>query len=457
MSLNPILAPPSGPALAEFYREHLERVILPFWLERTLDEEHGGIFNCVDDVTGERVSDDKFVWSQARWAWTAAHAARMVDRGLLDVDGQRLRAHAQQTVEFLLEHAFLENGNVAYLLSATGEKKEFLPGKGHDISFFTDCFVTLALAGVARAVEDPSYLERALEVYSGVRRRTASGSVRSEPYPLPDGAKAHAWPMILLNVAQELERALRSFGDAREADLARDALDYMDEVLGTFVRDDGLVSEVIVPGDENSLLATHVTPGHAIESMWFVIEQAAAHGRRDAVAEAVGVIAASFRVGWDKEHGGLFRYVVPDEAGVGQPPRGPANGAFERLIVDTWDGKIWWPHSETLYAGLLAAAALAQQGVADAAGTERDGALRQADEPAAQMMAIHDRTFAYVFETFPNPDPSVGEWIHIRDRKGAPLPQVMGLPVKDPYHVTRNLLLAVELLAEGLTARTDNA
>lgn len=73
------------------------------------------------------------------------------------------------------------------------------------------------------------------------------------------------------------------------------------------------------------------------------------------------------------------------------------------------------------------------------------------------MMAIHDRTFAYVFETFPNPDPSVGEWIHIRDRKGAPLPQVMGLPVKDPYHVTRNLLLAVELLAEGLTARTDNA
>ena len=449
MSLNPTLTPPSGPALAEFYREHLERVILPFWLERTLDEERGGIFNCVDDVTGERLSDDKFVWSQARWAWTAAHAARMVDRGLLSADGSRLRAHAKQTVDFLLEHAFLENGNAAYLLSAEGEKKEFLTGKGHDISFFTDCFASLALAGVARAVLEKDYLEKALEVYAGVRRRLASGAVRSEPYPLPPGAEAHAWPMIMLNVAQELERALRGFGDEREHELAGHALGYLDAVLGKFVRDDDLVSEVVVPGDDRSLLATHITPGHAIESMWFVIEQAAAHGRHDAVLRAVDVIGASFKAGWDAEHGGLFRYVVPDGAGRGQPPRGEAHGPFERLILDTWDGKIWWPHSETLYAALLAEAALGAPGVLAAAA--------DAEERAAQMRGVHDRMFAYVFDTFPNPDASVGEWIHIRDRQGQPLRQVMGLPVKDPYHVTRNLLLAVELQAEGLPARTTGA
>ena len=147
MSLDPIAVPTSRTDLAEFYREHLEEVILPFWLETTLDEERGGLFNCVDDVTGQRVSDDKFVWSQARWAWTAAHAARMADRGLLDVDADRLRRHAQLTADFLLEHAFLGaaqgRGNVAYLLTADGARREFLPGKGHDISFFADCFVTL--------------------------------------------------------------------------------------------------------------------------------------------------------------------------------------------------------------------------------------------------------------------------------------------------------------------------
>src|SRR5690606_21594434 len=349
------------------------------WLERTLDEERGGIFNCVDDVTGERVSDDKFVWSQARWAWTAAHAARLVDRGLLTADASRLREHAVATVDFLLDNAFLENGNAAYLLSAAGKKKEFLPGKGHDISFFADCFVTLALTGVARAGDGRSYLERAWEVYAGVRRPLASGSVRGEPFPLPGGAKAHAWPMIMLNVAQELERALKQFGDHRQHELGRDALSYMDQVLGSFVREDSLVSEVLVPGDDSSLLATHVTPGHAIESMWFVIEQAVTHDRHEAVRRAAQVIAASFRVGWDSEHGGLFRYVVPDATtGRGARPGGAAQGPFEQLVLNTWDGKIWWPHSETLYAALLGAAALREAGAA--------GQLHE------ELLTIHDRT-----------------------------------------------------------------
>lgn len=446
MKSNSTFSVPTRPALAEFYREHLERVILPFWLERTLDEERGGLFNCVDDATGKRVSDDKFVWSQARWAWTAAHAARMAERGLLRVDAERLGTHAKLTADFLLEHAFLDNGNVAYLLTADGAKKEFLPGKGHDISFFADCFVALALTGVARATNERSYLEHALRVYRGVRDRLATGSLRSEPYPLPPGARAHAWPMIMLNVAQELERALNGFADPRAADLAVDALNDMDEVLDTFVRADGLVSEVIVPGDTKSLLAAHVTPGHAIESMWFVIEQAVTHGRADAVARAVAVIRASFAAGWDPLHGGLFRYVVP---GAGGPqPHGVAGGPFEQLILDTWDGKIWWPHSESLYAGLVADEALGQIG---ATPNESELALGR------EMREIHDKVFEYSFSTFPNPDAVVGEWIHVRDRRGDPLRKVMGLPVKDPYHLTRNLMLAIELLDEGLGARTVDA
>jgi N-acylglucosamine 2-epimerase len=440
MTLDAINVPTSRTDLAEFYREHLEEVILPFWLDTTLDEERGGLFTCVDNVTGKRVSDDKFVWSQARWAWTAAHAARMADRGLLGVDADRLRRHAKLTADFLLEHAFLPagdgaagRGNVAYLLTASGEQREFLPGKGHDISFFADCFVTLALTGVARATGEASYLEEALSVYHSVRARLATGSVRSEPYPLPTGARAHAWPMIMLNVAQELERALKAAADPRASTVAAEALADMDSVLTDFVRTDHLVTEVLVPGDARSLLARHITPGHAIESMWFVMEQALAHGRADAVEKAKSVIAASYRAGWDDVHGGLFRYVVPGQDGP--RPSGTPVGPFETLIADTWDGKIWWPHSETLYATLLAA---------EATGDD-------------SMRALHDQMFAYTFATFPNPDRSVGEWIHIRDRQGRPLHKVMGLPVKDPYHVTRNLLLLVELLSEGVLARTTDA
>lgn len=423
------MPPADRHALARAYRDHLEHAVLPFWL-RHADAERGGVFTCLDNATGRRVSDDKFVWSQARWAWTMAHAARMAERGALTLPHDLLLHHARTTADFLLRHAFLDDGGVAYLLAADGTKKEFIAGKGHDLSFFADGFVILALTGVARASGDDAYLERALSAYDALRQRLANGAVRSEPYPLPSGCRAHAWPMIMLNVTQELERALRAAGNPRAAALAADGLADMDAVLG-YVRPDGLVQEVVCDDGRDTLLTRHVTPGHAIESMWFVLEQAARHGRPDAVDTAVRVIARSFEAGWDPVYGGLFRYVVPG----GTEPTGSADGPFERLILDTWDTKIWWPHSETLYATLLAEA------VAD----------------ASALRGVHDLVYEYTFATFPNPDPAVGEWIQIRDRRGRPLDKVVGLPVKDPYHLTRNLLLIVELLAEGVEARIDAA
>lgn len=52
----------------------------------------------------------------------------------------------------------------------------------------------------------------------------------------------------------------------------------------------------------------------------------------------------------------------------------------------------------------------------------------------------------YTFDTFPNPDTEVGEWIQIRDRQGRPQNKVVALPVKDPFHVMRALILIVDLL-----------
>lgn len=439
---------PPTTELASFYRHHLEHVVLPFWLDAPVDRQHGGVFNCLDDVTGARISEDKFVWSQGRWGWTMAHAARMAERGALALDANELLGYARQTADFLIEHAFLRDGEVhdggpadgatAWLLDADGQRKELNPGQGHDLSFYGDGFVILALAGTARAARDERLLQRALDTYDGLRRRLAARRVRSEPYPLPAGCRAHGWPMIMLNVAQELALALHAAGHERAFSLDRDALACMDEVLGRFVRPDGLVREVVCEGRATraGLLTEHVTPGHALESMWFVLEEALRHGRDDAAQTALRVIAASFEDGWDPQHGGLFRYRVP-----GQPaPSGSAEGPFEQLILDTWSTKIWWVHSEALYAMRLAAAV--------APSLKMD---------AAPFEAMHARTFAYTLATFPNPDRSLGEWIHVRDRRGVPVRKVVGLPVKDPYHLTRNLMFLVELMAEGLTRRGRDA
>jgi N-acylglucosamine 2-epimerase len=59
-----------------------------------------------------------------------------------------------------------------------------------------------------------------------------------------------------------------------------------------------------------------------------------------------------------------------------------------------------------------------------------------------------EQVFEYTYRTFPNPDRSVREWIQIRTRDGKPQDKVVALPVKDPYHIIRNVLLIIELLEQ---------
>ena len=61
--------------------------------------------------------------------------------------------------------------------------------------------------------------------------------------------------------------------------------------------------------------------------------------------------------------------------------------------------------------------------------------------PAFQT-AVRDCTL----RTLPNRINDRGEWIQIRDRAGKPENRVVALPVKDPYHIMRNLLLILEIL-----------
>ena len=200
-----------------------------------------------------------------------------------------------------------------------------------------------------------------------------------------------------------------------------DSLGYLEKIFEHFLADDDSLKEIICDGKGHSIFTTHRTPGHAIECMWFVMETARRYGLNDKVEQAVKVIKRSFELGWDNVHGGLFRFV--DASGAG--PKGDAKERFEQLILETWDTKIWWPHSEALYTSLLG--------------------FHLTGDP--ELLAIHQKIHDYTFATFPHPDPEIGEWIQIRNRQGKPLNKVVALPVKDPYHIARNLILLIELLA----------
>jgi N-acylglucosamine 2-epimerase len=409
----------TGGELLTIYRDHAVSDLLPFWW-KAVDTRNGGIFTCFDNAGVHLVSRSKYTWSQGRFVWLWSRAARMINSAMLPGDAAQYLREAARTVEFLTAHVFLPNGNCAYVLSETGQAIE---GEHSDTSIYADCFVLLGFSEYALVTADAQVLKLAFQMYDRIRVRLASGSFRTEPYPIPKGYRSHSISMILLRVTQILTDAAEALGHPRRQEMTGEAVRCASEVLDLFVRQDAAVWELI-PIEERlneTILARHATPGHAFESMWFVIRSALQHGRTDWIARAGRSVAWAFQAGWDAEAGGIFRYVDRE----GGKPRGIASDEpYEALMMDTWDTKIWWPHAEALYATLLAAT------------TTGDPAFR----------AMHSKIFEYVFRTFPNPDRTVGEWIQIRDRHGAPLDKCVALPVKDPYHILQDVLLIIELL-----------
>jgi N-acylglucosamine 2-epimerase len=270
-----------------------------------------------------------------------------------------------------------------------------------------------------------------VRLHDHVVDRLKSDDVRSEPYPIPRGYKAHSVPMIMLNVTQELAETLEELRHRRSEEFVRASVTYMTEVLKTFQKEDGRITELVPKeeGMDETLLSRHVNPGHSIESMWFVMKTASKSRRDDCIERAVRALKRTFDLGWDQEHGGLFRFV---DCNGGKPKGNEPHSPYEQQVLDTWDMKLWWPHSEALYATLLA--------------YELTG--------DSEFLTFYDRTHNYVFRIFPNPDPEIGEWIQIRDRVGHPVNKIVALPLKDTYHILRDIFLIIELLSQKLHSNT---
>lgn len=411
---------PDRAAWLSFYRNHLETRLLPFW-HRALDPANGGVFTCFNNEGAELVSRNKYVWSQGRFVWLWSKLAEMCARGSIDGDAAAYLEQAGRTVRMIADRAVLENGHCVYVLDENGEKMEPEPGQGYDTSVFVDGFVVLGMSQYAQTAGDQDTLRLALRIWDSVRLRLSAGDWRSEPFPVPQGLRSQSVPMIMLNATTTLADAAERLDHGRAEEIRGAACQLMSEIMEDFCQGNRLVEMIAdAPGWDDTMLCRHATPGHSMESMWFVMTEAEKAGRQDFIRRACEVMKHAYQIGWDRECGGMFRHV--DHAG-GMPQGRRTGNRYEKLF-DTWDMKLWWPHSETLYASLY-------------------GWRLTGDE---ELLDIHEECRAYTFRTFPHPNPEIGEWIQIRDRQGNPVDKVVALPVKDPFHAMRNVLLLIDLL-----------
>jgi N-acylglucosamine 2-epimerase len=412
-----------------FYRAHLEDDVLAWWLANGPDAEYGGVRTCFANTGGALVSTDKYTWSQGRWAWLTARLAGAARRGLLGLDAAALLRESQRTAEFISAHALLgDGGSTAYLLAADGTVKPYGPDGDPHASVFADLFAALGFAGLhAELAADPAagqatrpWNELSERLVVSAAGRIRAGTAKSEPYPVEPRFRSFAEPMLLLHVATELYAATGSAtAEQVAAEAAADARSAL-FVTGTDVRD-------IAPreaGLDDTLLAGQRTPGHLLEFLWFLHQAAATVPGVAPLADPAwlaGAALGALELGWDAAAGGLLRYA---DRGGGEPRGRLLADRYEDLVTRTWDTKLWWPHAEALYSTALLAQAYGN----------------------AELAAWHDRVHAYTFATFP--DGPGREWTQIRSRDGRPLDEVVALPVKDPFHIARALLLLVELQAQ---------
>ena len=431
--------------LREFYIDHLFNTLVSFWMRFGIDHNNGGFFTCFNNTGDVLKSKHKYIWSQGRFLWMLGRLVYAFQGYTSAENLGRIMEAAEKGARFLKEHALLPNGNCAWVLDEKGQPiltnrdgsiRKAVSGDEYDLGISADEFLIYGMGEYSRASGDREYFDFTLRLFDSVWARLSGGAFKTFPHTRPVGFKSHGKSMIMLETAQELADIARFFDDPAAERLEKIARDSLRETLSVFVKPDRKVLLEAVKEDNcpayEEMLGAYFNPGHSLEDAWFIMHFAHRIKDREALEAGAEIVRWMTSKGWDDQYGGLPQFLHID----GGQPRGTvaAENRNDHMIVEltqNWSNKLWWVHSEALYALILAYEHTRDSWFMDT------------------YWKFHD----YVFDTFPNPDKDIGEWIQIHDRRGRPEDKVVALPVKDPYHITRAFMHLIKSLerieAEG--------
>lgn len=405
--------------LHTFLSDHLETQVLPFWRNHGVDWKNGGVQTFVRD-DGSLFDSDKSAISNVRALWTFSALARRPG-----ADEFWSKA-AENTYHFLEKHGQAEDGMWNFLLAEDGRQ---LIGPR---SIITSAFAIYGLVEYYRLSRKRRAIDLALRTHQACRDRLENpGSYATILYPTPGNMRAHRESMQFSLMLYELASATGDTG------ILREAMRHSDLVLDHFYREElGTILEYLGPDgpDLSTPEGRTVVPGHAVESLWFQI-----HVRSSAeVADPAGArrAAAALRrpleMSWDAEYGGIF---------LGMDVQGKTQVYWK--LPET---KRWWPHCEALCGTLLAYELLREDWCLD------------------WYWRVHNWSFDHF------PDHQHGEWFQNLDRPGnlftldgkpssdLDIPKLaertgasetwlkQDFRVKDPFHLPRALLVAIDTL-----------
>lgn len=134
--------------------QHLMQELLPFWLDRSKDDEYGGFITHFDKDGHDAGTDEKSLIAQTRCVYTFASAARA------GYHKERCLEYAKHGVNFLLEKMWdQENGGFYWLLDRKGHVKI------DEKIIYGHSFAIYSLAEYTLASGDPVGLEYASKTF----------------------------------------------------------------------------------------------------------------------------------------------------------------------------------------------------------------------------------------------------------------------------------------------------
>lgn len=384
--------------LAEQYKHELLDKVVPFWLNKSQDTQHGGYFTCLERA-GSVFDTDKFVWLQGREVWMFATLYNKVEKR------QEWLDCAIQGAEFLKKHG--HDGHLNWYFA--------LDREGHPLvepyNIFSYTFAVIAFGQLSLATGNKEYADIAKRTFDIVLSKVDNPKGKwNKVAPGARALKSFALPMILCNVALEIEPLL-------DPDFMRRTIDTcIHEVMDVFYRPElGLIVEHL--GTDGQLVDCFdgrlLNPGHAIEAMWFIMDLGKRLGRQDLIDKAVQIALNEAEYGWDKQYGGIFYFMDR----LGRP--------CQQL---EWDQKLWWVHIETLITMLK--------------GYQLTGNTK--------CLEWFERVHEYVWSHFA--DPEHPEWFGYLNRRGEVLLPLKGGKWKGCFHVPRGLFQCWQIL-EDLAGR----
>ncbi|SBW06240.1 AGE family epimerase/isomerase [uncultured Dysgonomonas sp.] len=381
--------------LEKQYKSELLDNVLPFWLKNSQDKESGGYFSCLDR-DGTVFDTDKFIWLQGREVWMFSMMYNNVEKRQDWLDC------AVQGGEFLKKYG--HDGNYNWYFSLDREGKPLI----EPYNIFSYTFATMAFGQLNKATGNEEYAEIARKTFDIILSKVDNPKGKwNKAYPGTRNLKNFALPMILCNLALEIEHLLP------EEFLNKVMDDCIHEVMEVFLRPElgGLIVENVTVNGElsDTFDGRLMNPGHAIEAMWFIMDLGHRLNRPELISKAVETTLKMIDYGWDKEYGGIFYYMDR----LGRPP--------QQL---EWDQKLWWVHIETLISLL------------------KGYNLTGSQECLKWFEKIHDYTWSHF------KDQKYPEWYGYLNRRGEVLLTLKGGKWKGCFHVPRGLYQCWKVLED---------